>query len=305
MTARGWAAWFLVPLAACAPSELERVVQARVAEEEVPVVVPTQWLADRLEEADLLILHAGGDPETYLTGHIPGARFIGLGDLQEERDGVPNLLRPLQELRRAVEQVGVSEGARVVVYDDGSWLPAARTFFVLEYLGHDAVSVLDGGLTAWRSEGRALAQVGEVPVVELGSLDREPRPERVLDAQAVARILEAPGFLLVDARPAAQYGGEEPGAGVPRPGHIPGAVNIFWEETLAPGADSRLREREALEILLREAGLGPADTLVAYCRTGMQASHLFLVGRHLGREGRLYDGSFVDWSRRETLPVSR
>src|SRR5690606_36808336 len=113
-----------------------------------------------------------------------------------------------------------------------------------------------------------------------------------------------PHVALLEARPEDQYSGANPGADVPRAGHIPGAVNIFWERMIHSAAEPRLRDVESLRALFREAGIEPGDTVVAYCRTGMQASYAYFVSRVLGYETRLYDGSFMDWSRREALPVS-
>src|SRR5690606_29075003 len=109
---------------------------------------------------------------------------------------------------------------------------------------------------------------------------------------------------ILDARPPAQFSGEEPGDAVARPGHIPGARNVFWQTLVESTENPRLKDEAELRRIFEEAGVDPGDTVVAYCRTGGQASFLYAVAKHLGYDVRLYDGSFVDWSRTE-YPVER
>jgi thiosulfate/3-mercaptopyruvate sulfurtransferase len=110
--------------------------------------------------------------------------------------------------------------------------------------------------------------------------------------------------VILDARPPAEFSGEVPGADVGRPGHIPGARNLFWQDLVRSPEEPRLKDEAELRRLFEAAGVGPGDTVVAYCRTGGQASFLYTVASHLGYDVVLYDGSFVDWSRTD-YPVAR
>jgi thiosulfate/3-mercaptopyruvate sulfurtransferase len=126
----------------------------------------------------------------------------------------------------------------------------------------------------------------------------------IVDAQWVHDRLNDSGVAILDARPPAEFSGETHGEGVNRPGHIPGARNVFWQTLVRSPDDSRLRDEAELRRMFEEAGAAPGDTVVAYCRTGGQASFLYTVARHLGYDVRLYDGSYIDWSRTE-FPVER
>src|SRR5690606_18008890 len=266
------------------------------------LVVTTSWLADRLGEDGLVVVHVGDDRAEYEAGHIPGARFLPVSALLVERDGIPNELPPVETLDSLFEAVGVSDDVRVILY--GQPLYAARAFVALDHLGHGGMAaLLDGGLSAWEAEGWAISP--EPPEEPAGGT-RTPAPPRDLvgDAGGIPSRRESPGVAIRDARPPAQYWGYEAGPGVPRPGHIPGAANLFWEETLKPGGPPVLEDTETLQALFQRAGVAPDDTVVTYCRTGLQASFLYFVARYLGYETRLYDGSFIDWSRRTGLPVS-
>lgn len=267
------------------------------------LLVSAEWLEEHLEDPGVVVLHVGPDRAAYDQGHIPGARFLPVSAIITERDGITNELPPVEHLDSVFEALGVSDEGRIVVY--GPPLPAARAFFTLDYLGHgDRTSVLDGGLEAWRSAERPLST--EAPSFAPATFTPRPQPERVVDATWVYENLDAPGIALLDARPANHFtGAVEADAGVPRPGHIPGAGNLFWEELLQSAENPVLKDPDALEALFREAGVAPGDTVVAYCRTGMQASYAYFVSRYLGYETRIYDGSFMDWSQREELPVER
>src|SRR5690606_20882098 len=105
------------------------------------------------------------------------------------------------------------------------------------------------------------------------------------------------------ARPQEQYSGTDAGGGVERPGHIPGAVNLFWEEMVESTDPLAVRSPDELRAMLEAAGVEAGDTVVTYCRTGMQASFAYFVARSLGYDARMYDASYMDWNRRSELPV--
>jgi thiosulfate/3-mercaptopyruvate sulfurtransferase len=269
------------------------------------LLVSTEGLARRLDDPRTVIIHVGRDRASYDAGHIPGARFLPLSSIVTEQGGVPNELPPPEQLESTFEALGVSDNSRVVLYGDLAGLAAARAFFTLDYLGKTDAALLDGGLERWRSQERPVTT--EAPGVRPGALTVRLRRDIVVDADWVrARLSNDTTVVMVDARPPAEYSGETPGEGVTRPGHIPGAHNIFWRTALVSDQDLRLRSPEVLHapFTLADAELG--DTIVAYCRTGVQASHLYYVARYLRRPVVMYDGSFIDWSRRgEEYPVER
>jgi thiosulfate/3-mercaptopyruvate sulfurtransferase len=287
---RGGASLEPMPTAAAAPAL------------QLDLLVSGEQLAAQLDDPGLVVLHVGSDRGAYERGHIPGARFLPVSAIVVERDGNTNELPSVAHLDSVFESLGVSDGSRVVVY--GAPLLAARTFFTLDFLGHGArTALLDGGFEHWLAEDRPVTT--EAPRVVLGSFNPRPQPERVVDAQWVSLHLDQPGIALVDARPAPQFTGEVAGEGVARPGHIPGAGNLFWEETIHSPEHPLLKDPEVLRAMFRNAGVGEGDRVVLYCRTGMQASFAYFVARYLGYDTRIYDASFMDWSRREHLPVER
>jgi thiosulfate/3-mercaptopyruvate sulfurtransferase len=269
------------------------------------LLVSTEGLADRLDDPRTVVIHVGRDRTSYDAGHIPGARFLPLSSIVAEQNGVPNELPPVAQLESTFEALGVSDNSRVVLYGDLNGLLAARAFFTLDYLGKTDAALLDGGLEQWRMEERPVST--EAASVGTGSLTVRERRHIVVDADWVReRLGNDSTMVMVDARPPAEFTGEAPGDGVTRPGHIPGAYNIFWRTALMSDQDTRLRSPEVLHASYTLADAAFGDTVVAYCRTGVQASHAYYVARYLKRPVVMYDGSFIDWSRRgEEYPVEQ
>lgn len=264
------------------------------------LLVSPAWLAERLDDPRVVVLQVERNPATYAEGHVPAARLVPFGRVVVERAGIPNELPAVAALDSLLEGVGVSATSRIIIV--GEPLLAARLFFTLDYLGlGDRAALLDGGLPAWRAAGQPLTQA--IPAVTPGHLDLTPRPELVVDADWVRARLGDSTVALLDARPAAEYAGTPPGDGVPRGGHLPGAKNFFWRLALTSPEPGRLKGAGEVAKLLARTGAAPGRTVVTYCRTGVQASYLYFVARTLGLQPRLYDGSFLEWSRRAELPV--
>jgi thiosulfate/3-mercaptopyruvate sulfurtransferase len=308
---RKFAFWFAlaVPLAACQPEQPAAKPEATFVAPAEPlpadtIFVAADWLADRLGDPELVVLFVGSEAD-FDDARAPGARRIDPALLNQERDGVAGMLPPARQLEQSFAAVGVSPDVRVVVH--GAPLPAARALVALERLGHERVSILDGGSLAWRTfDGEA--ENGAVAPSATSTAARtrfDHDDELVVDAAWLRDHLDDPGIVIVDARPPAQHRGEEAGEGVPRPGRIPGSVNLFWQELIESGDEPRLRNEGELRGRFEQVGAAPGRTLVIYCRTGMQASFAYAVARHLGYDVRFYDGSFIDWSNRRELPVER
>lgn len=255
------------------------------------LLVTTEWLQPRLQE-DLVILHVGGSAEDYEAGHIPNARFISHRSIAANRDGKTYELRPVDQLVTALEEVGLSDGDRVVVY--GHPLLAGRMFFTLEYLGHRGrVSLLDGSIEAWDAAGLPLST--ERTPVQSGEYTPRVHSTVLVDAAWSLDRLDKTEYAFVDARPNGQYDG----------GHLPGAGNIYYEDVLTHGVGSVLKSPNTLREMLRDAGVTEGDTVVTYCAIGMRASFLYFVARYLGYETAMYDGSFSEWMHLEGMPISK
>ncbi len=262
------------------------------------MLVTTDWLANHLTDDDLVLLHVGSEKD-YTAGHIPNARLVTLQDISVTGERGRRLELPaVDALERAFGKFGISERSRIVVYSGNDVVQSAtRVWFTLDYLGlGERASLLNGGLSLWRSEGRSIVTGAPAQVAAVDFKARS-RPELVVDAEWIRIHTTDPAIALVDARTPEFYNGASAGM-MPRAGHIPGAINIPFTTLL--DEQRRLKSPEDLAALLVPA---KNKLMIAYCHLGQQATLLYFAARYLGVDARLYDGSFQDWSTRPGLPV--
>lgn len=266
-------------------------------------VVSTSWLASRLGEPDLVVLDgswylptSGRDAAAeYRQRHIPGAVFFDLDQASDSRSRWPHMFPSDDEFSRYLGSLGVGPSSRVVAYEgSGTLLSAARVWWMLRVAGHQAVSVLDGGLTRWCAEGRPVREGTEsrLPTTFRAAL----RAGALVTRDEVRDLLATGGAQVVDMRAAERFHGTvpEPRPGIPS-GHIPGSLNLPHTELLAP--DGTLLRNDALRRRLAEAGIDPDRPVVASCGSGTSACALLLALETLGTTGhRLYDGSWTEWA---------
>lgn len=271
-------------------------------------VVSTDWLAGHLGDDGVRIVDTRWylDPsrrgrDAYASGHIPGAVYLEIErDLSAPggRRGGPagrHPWPPPDQVERVMSAAGIGPDTFVVAYDDQSGSVAARLWFVLRAHGHDAAAVLDGGLPKWIAEGRPLDTA--VPSVPPRRFVARPRPE-LLASKEELRV-PSPGRLVIDARAPERYRGETEPID-PRAGHIPGAVNAPYTGNLTSDAVFR----PPGELRARFAALGADRTEpIVYCGSGVTACHDLLALHLAGLPGRLYPGSWSEWSSNPDLPI--
>ena len=242
--------------------------------------------------------------QAYAAGHLPGARFA---DMDHDLCGpvAPGTGRhPLPawaDFTAWLGRQGISPGTTVVAYDDSHGGFAARLWWMLRALGHPRSAVLDGGFARWQREGHRVGTDRPTPVPV--PYAAQPDPLRVASLEEVQRRLTDPAMLLVDARAAARYRGEQEPID-PHAGHIPGAINVpFMENVDANGVflpPDQLRSR----LLAAYGGHAPEAT-VHYCGSGVTACHTLLAQEAAALPpGRLYPGSWSQWCADTTRPFA-
>jgi thiosulfate/3-mercaptopyruvate sulfurtransferase len=237
--------------------------------------------------------------EAYLAGHIPAAVFL---DVEEDLSapgggrGLPTGRHPWppeEQVARVMSAAGIGPRTRVVAYDDQSGATAARLWYVLRAHGHDDAAVLDGGIAKWIAEGRAL-ETGAVSVPP-ARFEARLRPGFVVDK---AGMLARGDALVFDARAADRYRGETEPID-PRAGHVPGALSMPFAANLTAGGVFR----PPAELRARFAAAEGREPIV-YCGSGVTACHDLLALELAGLKGRLYAGSWSEWSSDPSLPVA-
>jgi thiosulfate/3-mercaptopyruvate sulfurtransferase len=252
---------------------------------------------------DLVDTEAGR--RAYVGSHIPGARFVHLDeDLSAPKTG-RNGRHPLPDpdwFARRIGGLGISNGSQVVAYDASGSYYAARLWWMLRWVGHKAAAVLDGGWSAWLEGAHPVTD--RLPVVKAARFNVRVGREAVLDAEAVRATLGMPGPLLLDARAPNRYRGENETLD-PVAGHIPGALNRFYQLNL--DATGSFKPPSVLRQEFK-AALGPKapSEVVHYCGSGVTACHSLLAMEIAGLTGsRLYPGSWSEWCSDPARPVAR
>ncbi|MGP5196588.1 sulfurtransferase [Arthrobacter rhombi] len=269
-------------------------------------LVSTDWLAEHLEDDDLVVVESNEDILLYSTGHIPGAVNIDWHtDLNDEvtRDYVDG-----EAFARLMAAKGITRDTTVVIYGDKSNWWAAYALWVFTLFGHEDVRLLDGGRDKWLAEGRATTREKPSPeTTDYPVVPRNDDPIRAFREDVIPHF----GKPLIDVRSFEEYTGERthmpdyPQEGTLRGGHIPTAASVPWSK--AANEDGTFRSRPELEALyLDEAGLTPGDDVIAYCRIGERSSHTWFVLKHLlGFESvRNYDGSWTEWGNAVRVPIA-
>jgi len=275
-----------------------------------PVLVSAVELKETLASGGLRVVDCRHDlaradegRRLYEEGHIPGAVFAHLDrDLSAARNG-RNGRHPLPDrevFAQVLGQWGIAAGTRVVAYDQGDSIFAARLWWMLRWMGHERVSVLDGGWRAWRAVEGPISTVVEAPPAAQFAVGTPL--ERTLSAEAVGALLGEAHALLIDARAPDRFEGRNETID-PVAGHIPGATNRPWQCNL--DEDGAFKSKPELRAELR-ALLASADAsdVVLYCGSGVSACHNALALHIAGIDGaRLYPGSWSEWISDPARPV--
>jgi thiosulfate/3-mercaptopyruvate sulfurtransferase len=273
-------------------------------------IISTATLAAQLADPDWLAVDCRYDlrneswgREQYAAGHIPGAVYASLSHDLAATPGGSGGRHPLPEPRVIADRLaalGISGRTQVVAYDQDIGMWASRLWWMLRYIGHDAVAVLDGGFAKWTGEGRP-TKAGEDtrPAGTLAPRVRGAMRRQVADIEA---RLHDRATLLIDARAPERFEGQsEPVDRVP--GHMPGAVNAFYKENVTAAGTLKTPD-ELRQRFSRVLGGHSPDQAVMYCGSGVSACHNLLAMEQAGMTGAsLYVGSWSEWSADPARPV--
>lgn len=262
-----------------------------------PILVTPQWLNAHKSDPNVVILQVSFMKYEYDQAHIPGASFLWPEWLAPNSPYGNYNAPDTKKATEVLNGLGISNDSHIVIYYVRNEVPAAaRMFLTLEHFGlKGKVSLLNGGLDAWKKEG--YATTADLPTVKKGNV-KLTAGNLLVDKEYVLKTLSSSTGKVADARAQRYYDGEP--TGNPRDGHITGAGNIPYTELT--DASNMIKPEAELEKYFMPVATKDKE-IVTYCFIGQTASVVYLAGRVLGYDMKLYDGSMQEWSRLENLPM--
>lgn len=281
-------------------------------------LVDVEWLKGNLDNDDVTVIDLSGSRTDFLRAHIPGAVFSDYGKdgwRVKNAEGTPGMMAPVDKLEALIGSLGIGNDTHVVLVPAGQKAldvgTAARVYWTFKVLGHDSVSILDGGMAAWT------AQIDEKTKKPVNPLDKgavEPnaksfkanlRSDMLVDKAAVEKA-RASGVVLVDNRPADQYLGINRHGAAKRSGTIPGALNLP-ENWLTENGGGKFRDKATLEKLFSAANVATTGEQINFCNTGHWAALGWFASHELmgNTQARMYDGSMLEWAGDAAMPIDQ
>jgi thiosulfate/3-mercaptopyruvate sulfurtransferase len=237
--------------------------------------------------------------DAYTTAHIPGAAHVDVDTLSETRGEVAGLLKPLETVQRMLGEAGIEPPRHVVIYSEsdsaGAFARATRLFWILEYVGFERVSILDGGFAKWKAEGRETADgASTVKAVEIPNLI--PRDDKLATVDEMETAIAKQSSAIADLRSPDYFRGEKKSDVVKEAGHIPTAKNLPAEAFLSE-SDGTVKSWEELQAIVRDGNVPADGPVITYCNTGRSGSVGYFIMRRMGSDNvSLYDGSMSEWT---------
>ncbi len=278
------------------------------------MLISTQELDELLNQQSAVVLLDARPVMSYLFSHIPRAVNVNWKDFSDPASPMKSLLdSDLARLEKKVGALGVSQDRRVVVYADPfeSWGDDGRIYWMLSYLGHPMVQVLNGGWFKWKQESRQVERgpgkssasggSGGAP----GEFKARVNSDLLMTKDELKKRINpiSPETVVIDARTPEEYLGQR-SSGLPREGHIPGAVNIPWNSFY--NADGTVKSAEEIRKTVNGSGVTVDKEVVTYCTGGVRSAWLYFTLRLAGfNRTKNYAGSWMEWSQDSNLPIER
>ncbi len=259
---------------------------------EKPGLVTTEWLAEHADHPDLRVIDARSGLSAYMRGHVPGAVYLNTESVRISAGGIPASLLPTGQIASIFQRLGIGADHAVVIYSSGEEAFSHATYvaFLLEWLGHRSIGVLDGGFEKWSAEDRPVTTEFPRHSPVVSATGARLQPEVMTEAPALREMLRDEAVVLLDARGEAAF----------EAGHLPGAERFFLRNTLAGEEVLTWKSPEAIRELAAKAGVDGRKPVVTYCTSGRESSQIWFTLRHVAGFENVssYHGSWIDWTAR-------
>lgn len=281
-----------------------------MAESDPKTLVSTKWLSEHLKNPDLRLIDAswylpgsGRDPlAEYKEAHIPGARFVDIDDLSDNRSELPHMAPPVEKFMSRMRALGIGDGHQVVIYDGAGIYSAARVWWLFRLMGKVDVAVLDGGFPKWVAEGHPVEDMA--PLIRDRHMTVARQNQMIKDVTQVAAAAKLGDYTVIDARPRDRFRGEapEPREGL-RSGHIPNSKNVPFSDLIEK--DGTMKHAGEMRQIFERAGVDLKKPAITSCGSGVTAAILNLALERIGASNHaLYDGSWAEWGMYGDLKVA-
>ncbi|UCE63476.1 MAG: sulfurtransferase [Nitrospirota bacterium] len=267
-------------------------------------LIDTETLAQNLGREDLVIIDVRG--AAAYSSHIPRAVHSTWHEFSDPSAVAKGLLEPdVSRIEQRLQSLGINNTSDIVIYSNpfDNWGDEGRMFWMLQYLGHPSVRILDGGWVKWVQEHRPYDHEPNRP--KPGNFRASVRPEIMVMKDELKKIVKRahPDTVIVDARSVEEYAGKEI-EGLPRAGHIPSAINIPWNGFLNP--DATVKDPEGIRKMFDDYGLHEKQEIITYCLGGIRSAWVYFLLRLIGYDKvRTYPGSWWEWSRDFAAPAEK
>ncbi|MBX3350718.1 MAG: sulfurtransferase [Nitrospira sp.] len=271
-----------------------------------PLLIDTDTLQQQLGRPGLVVIDVRGRAAYEFGGHIPGAVHSTWHEYSDPNAVAKGLLNPdLGQIEQILRRLGINHDSDVVIYSNpfDNWGDEGRMFWMLEYLGHPRLCILDGGWVKWTAEKRPFAH-GSVSST-MGNFTARPVPALMMVKDDLKTIVKMshPQTAILDARSVEEYLGKEV-SGIPRPGHIPSAIHLAWNGFL--NKDATIKDVTIIKEMLEAKGVHPGQDVICYCTGGVRSAWLYFILKLVGYPRvSNYPGSWWEWSRDFAAPVEK
>ncbi|MEX0769669.1 MAG: sulfurtransferase [Balneolaceae bacterium] len=264
------------------------------------LLIEASELNTRLEQSDLFLI----DTRSETVGKfIPGAiHFQSVERLSDPDHPVDGYLIPAEEFESLMRELGLNRDDRVVIYDDGNALRAARLFYALEYHGFSNASILNGGWSNWQKEGYPVSEAIKTSSGVRGNFMAEVQEERICTFDEIREASQNPDKVILDVRSAEEYEGTRVRA--ERGGHIPNAVNLEWSQVIESGDVPKFLPASQIQAKYDVMGITRDKEVIPHCQSNVRASHAYFTLRLMGYDSvRPYEGSWAEYGNREDAVI--
>lgn len=271
-----------------------------------PLLIDCETLQAQLGNPGTVIIDVRGRAAYEFGGHIPGAVNTTWHDYSDPNAVAKGLIDPdMKRMEQKIRALGISDDSQVVIYSNpfDNWGDEGRMFWMLEYLGHRNLRILDGGWVKWIDERRPFEHGRVTP--KSGTFTVKPASQIMETKDGLKGMMKRPHpeSIIVDARSLEEYLGKEV-SGIPRPGHIPSAIHLAWNGFL--NKDATVKDLATIQASLEEKGLDPEKEVICYCTGGVRSAWLYFILKLAGyNKVRNYPGSWWEWSRDFACPVEK